>query len=281
MRPSARRTISVLSGLRTVLADLTACDPADRPAAGPAAKILDGIAAGFDGSLSDEILMLGQPASEPDRPLLRRTFCSRRRRIIVAAVVLGGCGAFTATLGSSDSRPSEPPQAAPRAAAASLPRAPQNPPQVRAAEDRATASAVTRASLGAGSARRRDASWRHDRRRSRCRFAQAAPRASGQARQGGARQGGAGQGRTQEGRTRRGRTRRGRTRWGRTRWGRAREGPVGQSPGVRGLAGFGGTRRPDTTTRSRWSAGACADRPGVRRRRECRHVPRARRSTVA
>jgi type IV secretory pathway VirB10-like protein len=129
MRPSARRTISVLSGLRTVLADLTACDPADRPAAGPAAKILDGIAAGFDGSLSDEILMLGQPASEPDRPLLRRTFCSRRRRIIVTAVVLGGCGAFTATLGSSDSRPSEPPQAAPRAAAASLPRAPQNPPK--------------------------------------------------------------------------------------------------------------------------------------------------------
>jgi eukaryotic-like serine/threonine-protein kinase len=120
----------VSRGLRTVLADLTASDPADRPAAGPAAKILDRIAAGYDGSLSDEILMLAGPASESDRPPHLRTFRPRRRRTVLAAaaaVFLGGCVAFTATLSSSDSRPSGPPQAGPRAAAAALPPAPQKP----------------------------------------------------------------------------------------------------------------------------------------------------------
>ena len=110
-------------GLRTVLAQMTARDPFDRPDAGRAAGILEEIAAGFDGLLADEILMLGRAPAEPDEPPLVRT--PPRRRIIfaaAAAVVLAGCAALSATLSSTGSRPPEPTrQAAPQAAAPTQP----------------------------------------------------------------------------------------------------------------------------------------------------------------
>ena len=113
-------------GLRTVLAEMTARDPLDRPDAARAAGVLEEIAAGFDGSLTDEILMLGRPVTEPDEPPLVGTLNAPRRRIIfagaAAAVVLAGCVALTATLISTGSRPPRPaPQAAPQAAAPNQP----------------------------------------------------------------------------------------------------------------------------------------------------------------
>ncbi len=113
-------------GLRTVLAEMTARDPLDRPDAGRTAGVLEEIAAGFDGSLTDEILMLGRPVTEPDEPPLVGTLNAPRRRIIfagaAAAVVLAGCVALTATLISTGSRPPRPvPQAAPQAAAPNQP----------------------------------------------------------------------------------------------------------------------------------------------------------------
>ena len=79
-------------GLRAVLAEMTARDPLDRPDAGRAAGVLEEIAAGSDGSLTDEILMLGRPVTEPDQPPLVGTLNAPRRRIIfagaAAAVVL-------------------------------------------------------------------------------------------------------------------------------------------------------------------------------------------------
>jgi eukaryotic-like serine/threonine-protein kinase len=119
----------VSRGLRAVLADMTACDPADRPAAGRAAKMLDGIAAGYGGSLSDEILMLGRPTGEPDRLPFLGTFRSKRRRIVfaaAAAVVLGRCAAFAAAISSSDAQLSAPP---PQAAAPAAPAIPVPPPE--------------------------------------------------------------------------------------------------------------------------------------------------------
>jgi eukaryotic-like serine/threonine-protein kinase len=111
------------SGLRTLLAEMTARDPLDRPGAIRAAGILEEIAAGFDGSLTDEILMLGRSPAQPDEPPLVRT--PPRRRIIfaaAAAVVLAGCAALTASLSSTGYRPPKPmPQAAPQAAAPSQP----------------------------------------------------------------------------------------------------------------------------------------------------------------
>ena len=119
-------------GLRTVLAEMTARDPLDRPDAGRAAGILEEIAVGLDGSLTDEILMLGRAPAEPDEPPLVRT--PPRRRIIfaaAAAVVLAGCAALTASLSSTGYRPPKPmPQAAPQAAAPSQPsRSPAEPTQ--------------------------------------------------------------------------------------------------------------------------------------------------------
>jgi eukaryotic-like serine/threonine-protein kinase len=118
----------VSRGLRAVLADMTACDPADRPGAGRAAKMLGGIAAGYDGSLSDEILMLGRPPGDPDRPPFRGTVRRHRRRVVLAAaaaVVVGGCAAFAAAISSSDSQLSEPPPQAVARAAPAIPVAPR------------------------------------------------------------------------------------------------------------------------------------------------------------
>ena len=108
-------------GLRAVLAEMTARDPLDRPDAGRAAGVLEEIAAGSDGSLTDEILMLGRPVTEPDQPPLVGTLNAPRRRIIfagaAAAVVLA---ALTATV-SSTGPPGPARQAAPQAAAPSQP----------------------------------------------------------------------------------------------------------------------------------------------------------------
>jgi serine/threonine protein kinase len=112
-------------GLRTVLAEMTARDPLDRPDAGRAAGIFEEIAAGFDGSLTDEILMLGRPVADADEPTAVSTLRAPRRRIrlaAAAAVVLAGCAALTATLTSTGSRSPRPaPQTAPQAAAPNLP----------------------------------------------------------------------------------------------------------------------------------------------------------------
>ena len=115
----------VSRGLRSVLADMTAHDPADRPTAGRTAKILAGIAVGYDGSLSDAILMLGRPPTDADRPLGVGAFRPQRRRIVfaaAAAIVLGGCAAFAVSVSSSESRQfTHPADAAARAASATPP----------------------------------------------------------------------------------------------------------------------------------------------------------------
>ena len=113
------------SGLRAVLAEMTARDPVDRPNAGRAARIFEEIAAGSDGSLADEILLLGRPVTEADERTVVTTRRAPRRRVIfaaAAAVILAGCAALTATLtstGSTSHRPA--PQAAPPAATPSRP----------------------------------------------------------------------------------------------------------------------------------------------------------------
>ena len=109
------------SGLRAVLAEMTARDPLDRPNAGRAAGIFEDIAAGSDGSLADEILMLGRPVTEAAEPTVVTTRRPSRRRVIfaaAAAVILARCAALTATLSSTGSTSPRPvPQAAPQAAA--------------------------------------------------------------------------------------------------------------------------------------------------------------------
>jgi eukaryotic-like serine/threonine-protein kinase len=105
------------SGLRAVLAEMTARDPLDRPTAGRAADIFEGIAAG---SLADEILMLGRPVTAAAGPTVVSTRHAPRRRVIfaaAAAVILAGCAALTATLTSTGSTSPRPmPQAAPQTA---------------------------------------------------------------------------------------------------------------------------------------------------------------------
>lgn len=124
-------------GLRAVLADMTALDPLDRPAAGRAAKLLDDVAGGD--SLADEILLLGRPGAEPPEPRPAVAVRTPRRRIGVVAVAAGsmiaGCAVVIATLVSAGSPPRAPaPRAAPPAAlptapapqAATTPAAPPN-----------------------------------------------------------------------------------------------------------------------------------------------------------
>jgi hypothetical protein len=91
--------------MRAVLADMTAPDPFDRPDAGRAAAMLEEVAVGSKGSLTDEILMLGRPVTEPDEPPLVRVSRVRRRRVVAlaAAVLIAGCAALTANLGSTRS----------------------------------------------------------------------------------------------------------------------------------------------------------------------------------
>ena len=107
----------VSRGMRAVLADMTAPDPVERPDAGRAAAMLEEIAVGCEDSLTDEILMLGRPVSEPDEPPLARATRARRRRLVfavAAAVAIAGCAALTANLGSTGSAQ---PRPAPHAAA--------------------------------------------------------------------------------------------------------------------------------------------------------------------
>ena len=123
------------SGLRAVLAEMTARDPLDRPNAGRAAGIFEEIAAGSDPSFADEILMLGRPVTEADEPTVVTTRRAPRRRLIfaaAAAIILAGCAALTATLSSTGSTSPRPaPQAAPQAAAPNFPSpSPAEPTQV-------------------------------------------------------------------------------------------------------------------------------------------------------
>jgi hypothetical protein len=89
-------------------------------------------AADSDGSLTDEILMLGRPEPEADEPTVVPARHGARRRIIfaaAAAVALAGCATLTASLTSTGSTSPRPvPQAAPQAAAPNQP-APARPAQ--------------------------------------------------------------------------------------------------------------------------------------------------------
>jgi hypothetical protein len=82
-------------------------------------------AADSDGSLTDEILLLGRPEPEATEPTVVPARHAPRRRImfaVAAAVVLAGCATLTASLtsiGSTSPRPV--PQAAPQAAAPNQP----------------------------------------------------------------------------------------------------------------------------------------------------------------
>ena len=108
-------------GMRTVLADMTARHPLDRPDAARAGGILEELAADSAGSLTDEILMLDRPETEPDEQPLLGTRTAPRRRIVLAAAaaaVVIGCAALTATLTSTGSRP---PRPAPHAASQAAP----------------------------------------------------------------------------------------------------------------------------------------------------------------
>jgi len=82
-------------------------------------------AADSDGSLTDEILMLGRPEPEADEPTVVPARHGARRRIIfaaAAAVALAGCATLTASLTSTGSTSPRPvPQAAPQAAAPNQP----------------------------------------------------------------------------------------------------------------------------------------------------------------
>jgi len=87
-----------------------------------------------DGSLADEILMLGRPEPEADEPTVVPARHGARRRIIFAAaatVALAGCATLTASLTSTGSTSPRPvPQAAPQAAAPNQPApAPARPAQ--------------------------------------------------------------------------------------------------------------------------------------------------------
>jgi len=91
-------------------------------------------AADSDGSLTDEILMLGRPEPEADEPTVVPARHGARRRIIfaaAAAVALAGCATLTASLTSTGSTSPRPvPQAAPQAAAPNQPApAPARPAQ--------------------------------------------------------------------------------------------------------------------------------------------------------
>ena len=91
-------------------------------------------AADSDGSLTDEILMLGRPEPEADEPTVVPARHGARRRIIFAAaatVALAGCATLTASLTSTGSTSPRPvPQAAPQAAAPNQPApAPARPAQ--------------------------------------------------------------------------------------------------------------------------------------------------------
>ena len=91
-------------------------------------------AADSDGSLTDEILMLGRPEPEADEPTVVPARHGARRRIIfaaAAAVALAGCATLTASLTSTGSTSPRPvPQAAPQAAAPNQPTpAPARPAQ--------------------------------------------------------------------------------------------------------------------------------------------------------
>jgi hypothetical protein len=91
-------------------------------------------AADSDGSLTDEILMLGRTEPEADEPTVVPARHGARRRIIfaaAAAVALAGCATLTASLTSTGSTSPRPvPQAAPQAAAPNQPApAPARPAQ--------------------------------------------------------------------------------------------------------------------------------------------------------
>ena len=226
-------------GLRTVLAEMTARDPLDRPDAGRAAGILEEIAAGFDGSLTDEILMLARARAEPDEPPLVKT--PPRRRIIfaaAAAVVLAGCAALAAgpqfhrvqttqtdAAGCAASRSPEPTKSIASRTHAGGP-----------AEDPPSTTAQTRTDAGTRSDHRsRSASRSARQHRSPQRFAPTPPQEQGQPPQ--AR---TGQGHTPQPRTRQGRTRQGNTPT-RTRQGRTRQAQV-TSPLLRTPPAWTGTR---------------------------------------
>ena len=82
-------------------------------------------AADSDGSLTDEILMLGRPEPEADEPTVVPARHGARRRIIfaaAAAVALAGCATLTASLTSTGSTSPRPvPQVAPQAGAPNQP----------------------------------------------------------------------------------------------------------------------------------------------------------------
>jgi hypothetical protein len=91
-------------------------------------------AADSDGSLTDEILMLGRPEPEAAEPTVVPALRAPRRRIIfaaAAAVVLAGCATLAGSLSATGSKSPRPvPQAAPRAAAPNQPTpAPAKPTQ--------------------------------------------------------------------------------------------------------------------------------------------------------
>ena len=91
-------------------------------------------AADSDGSLTDEILMLGRLETEADESTVVPAVHAARRRIIfaaAAAVVLAGCATLAGSLTSTGSTSPRPvPQAAPQAAAPNQPApAPARPAQ--------------------------------------------------------------------------------------------------------------------------------------------------------
>jgi hypothetical protein len=91
-------------------------------------------AADSDGSLTDEILMLGRPEPEATEPTVVPARQAPRRRIIFAAaavVVLAGCATLAGSLTSTGSKSPRPaPQAAPQAAGPNHPTpAPTTPTQ--------------------------------------------------------------------------------------------------------------------------------------------------------
>jgi hypothetical protein len=91
-------------------------------------------AADSDGSLIDEILMLGRAEPEADQPTVVPAVHAPRRRIIfaaAAAVALAGCATLAGSLSATGSKSPRPaPQAAPQAAAPNLPTpAPPKPSQ--------------------------------------------------------------------------------------------------------------------------------------------------------
>jgi len=85
-------------------------------------------AADSDGSLTDEILMLGRLETEADESTVVPAVHAARRRIIfaaAAAVVLAGCATLAGSLTSTGSTSPRPvPQAAPQAAAPNQPAKP-------------------------------------------------------------------------------------------------------------------------------------------------------------